>query len=104
MPKTLNKRKTRSDNFPLTLHPTGQYCKKIRGKLYYFGVDKKLALQRYLEEAAELHTGRPPTKQIAENGITVRSLSNLYLAEQNSNVATGQIGADHYKDQVKGLR
>jgi hypothetical protein len=25
--KTL-KRKTRSDKFPLTLHPTGQYCKK----------------------------------------------------------------------------
>ena len=45
--KTL-KRKTRSDKFPLTLHPTGQYCKKIKGKMYYFGSDKKEALQRYL--------------------------------------------------------
>lgn len=32
-------KKKRSDKFPLTLHPTGQYCKKIKGKLYYFGND-----------------------------------------------------------------
>ncbi len=28
--KTIN-RKTRSDKFPLTFHPSGQYCKKIWG-------------------------------------------------------------------------
>ena len=38
-------RKTRSDKFPLTLHPTGQYCKKIRGHIYYFGSDGKQALE-----------------------------------------------------------
>jgi len=40
-----SKRKTRSDKFPLTLHPTGQYCKKIKGKIRYFGTDKKQALE-----------------------------------------------------------
>ena len=49
------KRKTRSDKFPLTRHSTGQYCKKIRGKMYYFGSDKKEALQSYLDQAAYLH-------------------------------------------------
>ena len=44
------KRKTRSDKFPLTLHPTGQFCKKIKGKLYYFGTDKKVAMEKYLEQ------------------------------------------------------
>jgi hypothetical protein len=34
------KRKTRLNKFPLTLHPTGQSCKKIGGRLYYFGADK----------------------------------------------------------------
>ena len=58
--KSNSKRKTRSDKFPLTLHPTGQYCKKIKGKLYYFGTEKKVASQRYLEQAAYLHTGRNP--------------------------------------------
>ena len=50
-----SKRKTRSDKFPLTLHPTGQYCKKINGKLYYFGSDKKRALEKYLNQATRLH-------------------------------------------------
>ena len=36
MTKPNNRRKTRSDKFPLTLHKTGQYCKKIKGRLYYF--------------------------------------------------------------------
>ena len=41
-------RKTRSDKFPLTLHPSGQYCKKIKGHIYYFGSDGKQALESYL--------------------------------------------------------
>jgi hypothetical protein len=44
MSSQIPKRISRSDKFPLTLHPTGQYCKKIRGKVYYFGVDKHEAL------------------------------------------------------------
>jgi hypothetical protein len=48
-------RKTHSDKFPLTLHPTGQFCKKIKGKIYYFGKNKQKALQTYLEQASYLH-------------------------------------------------
>jgi hypothetical protein len=50
MPKSNDKksRKQRSDKFLLTLHKTGQYCKKIKGKIYYFGTDKKDALVNYL--------------------------------------------------------
>ncbi len=49
------------DKFPLTLHPTGQFCKKVKGKLYYFGNDKKLALQRYIEQSVSLHSGKGKT-------------------------------------------
>jgi hypothetical protein len=45
-----SKRKTRSDKFPLTLHPTGQYCKKIKGTIRYFGTDKKQALDQNQEQ------------------------------------------------------
>jgi len=33
MPQAKSKRKTRSDKFPLTLHKTGQFCKKIKGSI-----------------------------------------------------------------------
>jgi len=61
MAKSKSKRKTRSDKFPLTLHKMGQFCKKIKGKLYYFGTDKQKALQQYLEQATYLHAGKAPT-------------------------------------------
>ena len=66
MAKTKSKRKTRSDKFPLTLHKTGRFCKKIKGKLYYFGTDKQKALQRYLEQAAYLHAGKVAPQEICE--------------------------------------
>jgi integrase len=102
--KPNSKRKTRSDKFPLTLHPTGQYCKKIKGKLYYFGTEKKVALQRYLEQAAYLHTGQNPTPYSANNHITIKALCNLYLEHQNSSVQAAQMTASYYRDQVNSLR
>ncbi len=98
------KRKTRSDKSPLTLHPTGQFCKKIRGKLYYFGTDKKLALQRYLEQAIYLHSGKtaPPDKNY--KNLSIKYLCNLYLDYQQSRVAVGQIRIRHVCDQTILLR
>src|SRR3989339_1479356 len=105
MPKTLNKRKTRSDKFPLTLHPTGQYCKKIRGKLYYFGTDKTQALQRYLEQAVYLHSGKatPPTHG-ENNNVSLKHLCNLYIEHQHSRAVVGQIKLRHVYDQTSILR
>ena len=97
------KRKTRSDKFPLTLHPTGQYCKKIKGKLYYFGNSKKIALQRYLEQAAYLHTGKG-TKPNLNNSFSLKTLCNLYLDYQESRVTIGEIKLRHLNDQTSILR
>jgi hypothetical protein len=88
----------------LTLHKTGQYCKKIKGKLYYFGSDKKKALQRYLDEAAALHAGRSPTPDSTNANTTIFSLSNLYLEHQESKVQVKELTARHYDDQVNSLR
>ena len=101
--KSNSKRKTRSDKFPLTLHPTGQYCKKIKGKLYYFGNNKKIALHRYLEQAVCLHTGRG-TKPNLNNNFSLKTLCNLYLDHQESRVAIGEIKLRHLNDQTLILR
>ena len=82
MAKPKLKRKTRSDKFPLTLHPTGQYCKRIKGKLYYFGNDKRKALERYLEQAAYLHTGRGTKPKSPTDSLSIKTLCNLYLEHQ----------------------
>jgi len=67
----------RHSKLPLTLHPTGQYCKKIRGKMCYFGRDREKALQLYHEQATSLHTERgvSPT---ADSDLSLRTLGNLY--------------------------
>ena len=89
MSKTISnskKRKTRSDKFPLTLHPTGQYCKKIKGKLYYFGTDKREALQRYPEDAVFLHSGKGQKSNIINGNVSIKTICNLYIDHQNSRV------------------
>ena len=103
MAKSNSKRKTRSDKFPLTLHKTNQYCKKIRGKIYYFGKDKQLALERYLEQAVYLHTGRGANPKSKSN-FTIKTLCNLYLDHQESRATIGEIKFRHLNDQTLILR
>ena len=103
MAKSNSKRKTRSDKFPLTLHSTGQYCKKIKGKMYYFGNDKKVALQRDLEQAAYLHMGKGAKPKLNDN-FTLKTFCNLYLDHQESRVADGEIKLRHLNDQTSILR
>ena len=107
MTNTANKksRKTRSDKFPLTLHKTGQYCKKIKGKLYYFGVDKKQALQRYHEHATVLHSGKTILSTLQNNNdLSLKYLSNLYLEHQQLRASTGQLEFRQICDQKYLLR
>jgi integrase len=97
------RRKTRSDKFPLTLHPTGQYCKKINGKIHYFGTNKKQALDNYLEQATYLHGG-PALAQKASNGnMGLKQLCDLYLEYQHSKVLAGNLSARHYTDHMSSL-
>ena len=105
MSKSNNKksRKTRSDKFPLTLHKTGQYCKKIKGKIYYFGADKKLAYQKYLEQASCLHLSNDK-KPISNSGISLKTMCNLYLDHQESRVDSGEIKQRQLYDQTRLLK
>ena len=71
-PKLKTKPKKPSPTFPLTPHPNGQWCKKIRGKVHFFGVwaDSQTALDRYHAGAEDLHAGRTPRVETLSTGET----------------------------------
>lgn len=100
---TTLKRKTRSDKFPLTLHPTGQYCKKIKGKMYYFGSDKKEAIQRYLDQAAYLHGCQTNLEKPTSDNMTLKQLCEMYLTYQYSKLQANDLTASHYNEQIGSL-
>jgi len=101
--KTL-KRKTRSDKFPLTFHPTGQYCKKIKGKIYYFGSDKKEALQRYLDQATYLHGCQNNLQQKPTgDNMMLKQRCDMYLNYQYSKLQANDLTARHHNDQIDSL-
>jgi integrase len=99
-----SKRKTRSDKFPLTLHPTGQYCKKINGKLYYFGADKNHALEKYLSQASYLHGNKEQTQKKSDGEMTLKELCDSYLQYQYLKVQANALTARHHNEQIASLK
>ena len=78
--------KRKHPNYPLTPHPSGQWAKKVRGKLYYFGrlSEPDEALKLWLEEKDYLLAGlEPPTYT---DGITVEELCDRYLENAKNRI------------------
>src|SRR5438477_8878640 len=77
--------------FPLTAHPAGYWCKKIRGKIHYFGpwADPDGALAKYLEQKDALHAGRLPRPDAGP--LTVKELCNAYLNHKQALVDSGEL-------------
>ena len=81
-------------SFPLTAHNNGQWCKKIRGKIHFFGVweDPQIALNSYLRIAEDLHAGRQPSaSSLSSDDLTVKNVCNQYLTAQLEKAETNQI-------------
>jgi integrase len=89
--------------FPLTPHPTGRWCKKIRGKLYYFGAFKdgwQAALERYKAEIDDLMAGRTPAARNKE-GLRLQELCNRWLHHKRSLVNTGELTIRTWRDYLQ---
>jgi integrase len=84
--------------FPLTAHPAGYWCKKIRGQLHYFGKwdDPDGALDKYLKQKDALHAGRKP-RESAE-GATVHDLVNQFLNQKQAVVDVGELSPRTWAD------
>ncbi len=96
-PKSLQSAKPYPD-FPLTAHRMGQWCKKIRGKIHYFGSlsDPNAALAKYLRDRDELQAGRTPRGD--NQGPTVKELVNRFLDVKDGLVASGELSLRTFHD------
>jgi integrase len=90
-------------SFPLTPHRNGQFVKKIRGKLFYFGpvADPEAALKRYHEHCNRLHAGT--LAQVPkDHRLTVGNLANSFLAAAEQRRDNGDLSprtfVDYYRD------
>lgn len=88
------------DGFPLYPHATKRWCKKILGKIHYFGPlnDWEAALKRYNYEMPFLSQGLIPPPQDKDALVTVEEMCNLFLAHCDSRVASGELAARSFSD------
>jgi integrase len=86
--------------FPLTPHPSRRWCKKIRGKLHYFGKldDPTAALERFNREWPYLKDGRTPLSLDAPDGLTVRVLCNKFLTAKKARLDSGELSPRTFAD------
>src|SRR5262245_10601408 len=84
--------------FPLTAHPAGYWCKKIRGKLHYFGPweDPDGALQKYLQQKDALHAGRTPRPD--PEVLTVKDVANAFLNAKREAREAGELSPRTWAD------
>jgi len=99
--KTTNKKRKKKakkpySDFPLFLHATGQWAKKVRGKLHYFGVDSDAALKKWLDERDDLMAGRTPRLHPAA-GPALRDAVNRFLSSKKSLVGTGELSPSTWR-------
>jgi len=98
-------RKGRSDkpqkphpDWPLTANGNGQWSKKIKGRVYYFGPwsDPGAALDEWLRVKDDLLAGRNPAPK--SGGFTVKDLSNHFLTNKKALLDQGEIGPKMFSE------
>jgi len=92
--------KRKHSDFPLTVHPSGQWSKRIYGKVYYFGRldDRDAALQLWLKERDYLLAGiQPPTHN---SGITVDKLLEKHLSDVDARISAGKLAGRTRRDYL----
>ena len=89
--------------FPIFAHPSGQWAKKIRQKLYYFGVwaEPEAALERLNREYPYRKEGREPPAVDVSGGCTLQKLCNEFLHSKKDNLEAGELSPHTFRDYFR---
>jgi len=84
--------------FPLTIRDDGRLCKKIRGKIHYFGriEDWETAIKAYREQIDDLKAGKKPRGKSTET--TVGALLNRFLYAKKLQLESREISPRSYAE------
>jgi integrase len=86
----------RSD-FPLRIHKgTGYWCKKVRGRVFYFGKvaddpNGAAALDKWLADKDDLLAGHEPSAKVDPNALRIGDLCNQFLAAKEALRDNGEL-------------
>lgn len=88
------KPRPKSEDFPLWQRKDGRWCRKIRGRVHYFGYDKEAARDEWLRVKDYLLAGREPPPKDAPEAVTLEVLVNEYLNSKAADVRAGEFAAN----------
>lgn len=80
--------------FPLTPHRNGQWCKKIKGKVHYFGTEREAAYAKYQEQRDYLQAGVAPPGECT----TLGHLLDRFLEVKQQALKAGELAPRTFKE------
>jgi hypothetical protein len=91
------------EGFPMFVHPSGQWAKKINKRLFYFGVwaDPEAALERLNREYPYRKDGRTPPPVDVSDGCTLQQLANEFLRSKEERLNAGYLSPRSFRDYFK---
>ena len=103
MKKTRQKPNKPRENFPLSAANNGQWCKKIRGTIHYFGVwgSPDAAEAEYLRVREYLQAGRLPPKA-DDDSLRVSEMADEFLNAKRVLRESGELSPRSFRDYHAG--
>lgn len=92
-------------DFPLYPHNCGQWVKKIKGRLFYFGPwdDRDAALEKYRRQRDDLYAGRTP-RELTDQGPTIKDLGDRFLTDKRMMVQAGELTERSWLDYERSAK
>ncbi len=87
-----------SERFPLYRHKSGNYAKKVRGRVIYFGKDRQAAFLKWIEQRDDLLAGRIARPKQETVDITLSAACDALLCQKQSLVESGELSLRTLKD------